>query len=479
MTRSNPTPLFMIFTFACTLLISCVEQPAEVSQQPQVNPVPFPDTGIPGFELPTDSTIINQWVDEQNNEEIHKHGWGIWAGLTTPTDLNIGGSNLLVYETWLTPDEIIDRIHNSPQPRSASGRPQLKVPNQLIHAAGISGNPVDTVFEAVSYSPSAAGYALENEIFLYTTLAEYENEGLEEIPPFPNDAITIKPVFKVITEQNLNNEGLFAMPVWPGPIDSIAAYPETDWGTCVHIDLSNNANGNGGIDYTCNNPTPENTYNLNDFIYHTINKEDAAYYNEQYNLKAHAGDYVILVAMHVTSREITRWTWQTFWWTPNPADPPAPSSSDIAGLRPLEYLSGAADHYAMASAFNMVSPPQPYYNGESVGDTVIAFNPYLEAGFGPGVFTGSNSSVINNGERIATDAGIRTNCMSCHAFASYNIDEKKSTTPYTGDAYVSLSDSLFEGSLRLDFAWSVANNVDTTGMQNFIETNMAADENGQ
>lgn len=477
MTRSNPILLFLIFIFACTLLSSCTEQPAEVSQQPQVNPVPFPDIGIPDFEFPTDSTTINQWIDEQNDEEIHKHGWGIWVGLTTPTDQNTGGSNLLVYETWLTPAEIIDRIHNSPQARSSSGRPQLRVPNQLVHAANFSGNPVDsTVFEAVSYSPSASDYALENEIFLYTTLAAYANEGLEEIPSFPNDAITIKPVFKVITEQTLNDEGLFTMSAWNGPIDSVAAYPETDWGTCIHIDLSNNSNGNRGIDHTCDNPTPENTYNLNDFIYHTINEEDVSYYNQQYNLNAQAGDYVILVAMHVTSREITRWTWQTFWWTPDPTAPPAPSSADIAGLRPVEYLHGAANHYAMASAFNMVSPPQPYYNGESVGDTVIAFNPYLEAGFGPDVFTGSNSYVIKNGERIATNAGIRTNCMSCHAFASYNIDEKKSTTPYSGDAYVSLSDSLFEGSLRLDFAWSVANNVDTTGMQDFIERHTAGNE---
>jgi hypothetical protein len=28
----------------------------------------------------------------------------------------------------------------------------------------------------------------------------------------------------------------------------------------------------------------------------------------------HAGDYAILVAMHITTNEDPKWTWETFWW---------------------------------------------------------------------------------------------------------------------------------------------------------------------
>ena len=58
--------------------------------------------------------------------------------------------------------------------------------------------------------------------------------------------------------------------------------------------------------------------------------------------------------MHVGTREITNWIWQTFWWDKNPNNPPAPSSKAIADSRPKE-LKGAARNYAMAAAYYMVN----------------------------------------------------------------------------------------------------------------------------
>ena len=34
-----------------------------------------------------------------------------------------------------------------------------------------------------------------------------------------------------------------------------------------------------------------------------------------------AGDLALLVAMHVTTKELPNWTWQTFWWEPFPTRP--------------------------------------------------------------------------------------------------------------------------------------------------------------
>ena len=36
------------------------------------------------------------------------------------------------------------------------------------------------------------------------------------------------------------------------------------------------------------------------------------------------GDFAILVAMHVATREVPNWTWQTFWWTLDTPAIPAP-----------------------------------------------------------------------------------------------------------------------------------------------------------
>jgi len=461
---------FLIFAF-CVVLFAC-NQPKSPTDElgfvyDKITQVPFPDPNIPGFTFPQDSNTINGWIKAGQNDEIYKHGWGIWAGLTMPTSQTSGGNVLLTYETWLTPSEILDSINNTGVKRS--GRANLNKPHQLVHAM-LKGAPVDDTSdsESVSYSPSAARFAIDNKIFLYTTLAKYAKEGRTQIPDFPSDAITLKPVFKLIEKSKLTSDSIYAMASWHGPTDKVEAFPQKAWKSCVYVDLKNGGQGKGLQDMTCSARTPENTYNLSDFIHYKLNAEDIYYYNKEFGLNAQVGDIALLVAMHVATRETLRWTWQTFWWAPDPNNPPAPSSKAIADARPMAQLSGAASHYAMAVAYSMVYPDQPYTGGESVGDTVIGFNPYLEAGFGPNVFTGSNSFVIKNGTKIMTNAGVRTNCMSCHAYAAYDVYNPSNGTPYSGDAYVDLSDTIFNGKLKLDFAWSVQGNVDTTGMAAFL-----------
>jgi len=100
----------------------------------------------------------------------------------------------------------------------------------------------------------------------------------------------------------------------------------------------------------------------------------------------------------------------------------------------------------------MVWPNQPINGGTNTGvSTIISFNPYLEAGFGPSVFTTKNELDSN------LQYGVQTNCMSCHALAtaSGNIG-------YTTDQYISMNDKkLFLNQVQLDFAWSIQSNINT------------------
>ncbi|MCW9708417.1 hypothetical protein [Fodinibius salsisoli] len=448
----------------------------------KVTPVDFPSLNIPGFEFPMDSTLLNQWIAEDDSINIYKHGWGIWAGLTAPTNQKVGEKTLLVYETWLTPEEMIDSLKN--QPIKRSNRANLNKPNQFTHFVSTVN---DSIHESVAYSPAASNYAIEEKIFLATTLLGYAEEGRNSIPDFPNDAITIKPVFKVLPVSSSGDQTKFAISVWPGPIDSLAGFPEKDWHSSVYIDITNQSNGNGSrAIYPDSNtppaPTDSTTYNLNDFIHYKMNKEDAHYFNKEFSenasnrMTAKPGDVVILVGMHVTTKENKRWTWQTFWWAPDANKPLAPSSKTIADQRPMDALSRAASHYAMSTAYYMVNPQEPYSGENVTGTPNYAFNPYLESGFGPNVFN-DKISVINTsaGNSISTSAGVRTNCMSCHAMATINPDSlgsgSNSGTPYVGDSYVSLSDTIFEGQLKLDFAWSIQGNIDTTGLKAYLEEN--------
>ena len=463
-----------------------------------VTPAPFPNPGIPGFNFPEKEAVIDGWTKDGKDAEIYNHGWGIWAGLTTPTTQTPSGGKrpLLVFETWLTPDEMIAAM--TATEKLAPSRPakiKLSKPHQFLHALekgdksfelsdtdstggntnsargntnsrGGNTNPrPDTgIAVSVSYSPPAAQHAIDNKLFLWETLKGYGDKGLKDIPAFPSDSITIKPVFKVIQKSKLDSSGLYVMPSWHGPIDTVAPYPQKAWRSCIYVDPNNNGKGDGSQDMTCSAPTPATTYNVNDFINYTLNQQDADFYNQEFNTNAAAGDIAILVGMHVTSRETLKWTWQSFYWVPNPQDPKSPSSPEIAKARPSQ-ITGAAAHYGMAIAYAMVFPVQPDVGGKSVGNTVYGYNPYLESGFGPSVFTGSNSFVVNNkGVKVMTDAGVRTNCMSCHIYASVSAkDPCQSAGIYSGDAYVGLDDPAFKDQLRLDFAWSVQGNIQKDG----------------
>ena len=441
-----------------------------------LTPVDFPNLNIPGFEFPQDSLTLNRWIHKQQNDSIYLHGWGIWTGLMEKTALKVEGmtSDLRVFETWLTPEEMIAKINKNPLKRS--NRANLKKPNQFTHFKG-EQTLNDSIHESVAYSPAAANFAIKNKLFKAQTLYEIAKKK-KEIPFFPNDAMTIKPVFKLLPVSS--GETKFNISTWHGTIDKLKAYPEQDWATFVTVDVKNEQ------------PSRNDVYTLDDFIHYKLNAEDIEYFKKEFTenssnpFEAEVGDIAILVGMHVTTREITNWTWQTFWWTPDADNPPFPSKKEIANQRPAA-LKGAARHYAMSVAYYMVDPNEPYTGENIKGKPLYAFNPYLEAGFGPDVFKPTNTSYVidkTTNKRIDTYAGVRTNCMSCHRMAS--VDPKKlvsvansgsqrkdtlnnSSAQYVGASYVSADNPIFKNQLKLDFAWSIQGNVDYTGFKEYLD----------
>lgn len=438
------------------------------------------------YSYPADSTVINKWIKHNNFKAMYKHSWSIWQHLTNPA-----GDGKLEYQTWSSPTEIIEKTNN-PE-KNITQEHLFKKPSQFGHALKKQKTFDDTdIVEVVAYNKASEKFAIENKIFYLSTLkALQEQDGkYAKIPDFPSDAINIKPVYKIITEAKLDGN-IYTMSAWNGPEYHDEGYPESAWNSCVHVDISesDSENPNGRKDYTCNKTkgkNPENTYFLNDFIHFKITENQAITYNKeiesgiysnvknktitkqegdnQFNLmKVKTGDIALLVGMHVTSKEIKRWVWQSYWWSPTPLTPNSPSSTDIASARNGIKLQGAANHYAMGVAYSMLIPAQPYEGGKNEGELVVAFNPYLESGFGEDTFTGSTSYVYNRGEKIETDLGVTTNCVSCHMGAIVDATHYNSKAGgiYYGDTYLSYKDPIFRDKLMLDFAWSIQSNIDT------------------
>lgn len=444
----------------------------------------------PSFVFPQSETAINQWIYGNKDDAQYKHGWGIWSGLTRFVG-TINGTPVRAFETWSTPSLMIyqtqsgqgDLPRASPAPLQRPGL-DLSLPHQFRNLAQATKlkleRPAETkagdsdtrIFVSVAYNPPAAQHAVANKLFLQSTLDQYLKQGYSEIPNFPSNAITIKPVYKVIPQSVPG--GIYTFPGWPGTPTPARTFSEADWNACVYVDINGSGPGGNSIDQGCKGRNATNTFYLGNFIHQKISQADAEYLRRQLSLDVKAGDYAILVGMHVISREIKRWTWQTFWWSANADQPFAPSSKAIADVRPLQFLDAAAAHYAMAVAYQMVDPAQPITGGKNVGAPHIAYNPHLEANFDPNVFqfcasVGGKYATPSAGNCKLTDPsiqrfGVQTNCMTCHHLAMYNPkvdynDKRNREKPYGTDFYMSLTDPVFQGTVKLDFSWSILGNM--------------------
>ncbi|MCO6175661.1 hypothetical protein NHF50_11465 [Flavobacterium sp. NRK F10] len=434
--------------------------------QNAITPEEFPDNlNIDGFHFPEDSLKIYQWLADQDTIQINKHAWGIWAGLTEKSNQVYKGDTLLVYETWLGVKELADMSANSDKEggctKTKTERAHLSIPKQFIHAQVFAKQKavIDTtfnVFESVSYNPAAACFATSNLIFNQSVLDSYnKTDGIGKIPDFPANSITTKPVYYA---GKPDDNGLIRVPVWPGMPSKPQVFGYDDWHTYVYVDINNSQPERTLVPVVGENPSGEQitnaSCNVSDFINFKLDSAAAAYLNEHQdkgNDNFKAGDLVFLVAMHVGTKEISNWTWQTYFWSYDPQNPFFPSSKFQADLRP-GIITGAAANYSVSSCYAMVWPNQPISGGTDKNATpIVSFNPYLEGSFGPNVFS------VKNNFRKDFQYGIQTNCMTCHALAT-----AKGNVGYATDQYIDMKDmSLFKNQVQLDFAWSIQGNINT------------------
>jgi hypothetical protein len=449
-------------------------------------PVPLPDPGIPGYAFPEPERKVLDWANSNDQRAINNHAWGIWTALTSTSHERYQGQELFVYETWETPEDILGGtlMRSVPRtPRPIAPLDQFAHIRALELRAGETAHGRETVLGFVKYDPSAAQHARRNDLFSRVALQGMLDKGQTSIPAFPDTAVTLKSVYHPlgtgalegkaglgVTSAATPEKRYFMLANWPGPVSPPAPFPSTQWKQCVWVDVQDDGPGpgTGAVDTTCDpngaSRVAAATYGIGRFIHYRLGAGEAAQINQQRAEQLRAqeipgfatvqgGDVSILVAMHVTSRETLLWTWQTFWWVPNPDAPLAPSSKEIAAERPAQLL-GAARSYAHCNAYSTLQPPQPSQGGSNVGAPVYCYNPWLEAGFGPTDLPDSKP-LTDHGVTYRNDVGIQTNCMSCHAQASYAPRSVPNPPNYTGDSYIDLGGSEFKGTLQVDFAWSI------------------------
>lgn len=443
--------------------------------------VPLPNPQVPGFHFPESEATVLTWVRSAGAggadaraafDNIHTHGWGLWTALTMPTSQVDGREFLRVFETWYTPQEIAevpgqgtDLVPGALQPRVRK-RASMQSFVQFEHGLNPSERALmeqtsgsETVFGYVKFDPTAADHVKKQQLLSTAALNQLLIGGDQQIPVFPSTALTLKSAFQIITAKTLVDGRYYRLNVWSGPPATPQAWGPVSWPGVVWIDIQGAGGGSGQIDMEASTDggtrTDATTYPISCIINHRISGVEADEFNAgQPGAGVAAGDYAILVAMHVAGREIPRWTWQTFWWTPTPDDPKLPSSAAIAALRPAR-LTGAPRNYAMSLGYDMTMPSQPNTGGQNSGSMVYAYNPYLEARFGPANLPDSLPGNDPEGHPSPNNVGVACNCMSCHIRANYNPNNLATAPAYAGARYTDMNDAQFSGTLQVDLLWSL------------------------
>nr|HEX4315598.1 hypothetical protein [Kofleriaceae bacterium] len=212
------------------------------------------------------------------------------------------------------------------------------------------------------------------------------------IPAFPRDARAVKLVWYPVRAT-----GVTDVPVWDGtPARADAdGNPPSSWPRTVRV---SRAGGDGAIAI--------------DRFYHRALDTDRALARARaawHDDTLARGDELVLVAVHLTTKETADWTWTTYWWHDRPDD------GAFAAGRPAS-IRGWAASYVMDATLDGGAP---------------CTNPWLEARF-PG--------------------GLASNCVSCHERAALGAREFLPVTAGRTPA----ADPYFQGKTSTDFMWSLA-----------------------
>lgn len=414
-----------------------------------------------GFQFPSDSNILNEWISANQMDSLAHHTWEVWNMINQPTEQVQEGSILRNWMTWKSPNQIQAMDQSRPHKLIDLSKPRQ------FHAAGLA--QLDPAFYvSVQYNDSAAHFAGQQGYLIDSVLQQLLDEGHTSIEDFPNSSIAIKPVFYVISQ----DDEFGRIPIWKGPPSVPGPSPSNGWNNYVYINLQNTSDPTG---MTCDSSFTDwesrCSYNINQFIYYRLTEEEVKLVEQEGNQNIQAGDYAVLVGMHMTTKEIRRWTWQTFFWAPEPDNPFFPSSSGIAAQRGF-ITDPAVSHYATTIAYQMINPVQPYTGGDIEGEPVYAFNPYLEApfGFGPDQAIRLPGIIQTSSGLIENKFGIQSNCMSCHSLSHYFKTDTIDSDFYIANTYVDMqkgkvitsvtdgqrdSIEVFLGKLKTDFLWSI------------------------
>jgi hypothetical protein len=406
-----------------------------------------------GFDFPADKRLLEQYRAQPNVAAQRIHAWNIFAGMTRPTPDN----KFAIFETWFSEDETFPVGAPNLRGRGATmAMPRFSVPRQfgeLRGAGNVAAEPGSAVLSFVLYNFAGYNHVRTNRLFQKSVLDNLVKNGAFDvkipqnrmIPPFPSNAVVLKTVWWPVAKDKIS-----AMPIWDPETNPPQAtgndYPT--WSRFIGVDATRRAppgvpSGETG-DVTYDGQVKRNSHivNIDNFHWRLLDNRDAVdavngsgvtaqMAQASFGRPLAIGDYAVLAAIHVTTKEIDDWVWATFWWHDRPNDGPF-AQNRVGSLR------GAWRNYLMDVTYDLNLP------AEKDGSPKVTFDPWLEARFIDGGHGGG---------------GTVSNCMNCHNRASWpnrtDCPNMRCFLPiYRGNP--DFEDTAYApGRLRTDFLWSI------------------------
>jgi hypothetical protein len=312
---------------------------------------------------PPPTTIQDTLLQDRDRGDvtaIRAHGWQLWDQLA--------GGAVPQWDRWAPTERMFQH--------APSATPRFRMPRPFRNGDEMMSEALPVMFDVV-FDPHAQRHVAEHQLGDRARLGE-----LDAFPAFPTDAVALK-----LTWFAVKAHGPTTMPIWDGEPAQAGGNPDTTWQRAIAVD-------------------PDQ---LDAFIHEELTEANVA----SARIAAHdptleVGDHAVLVAAHVTTKEIPDWTWQTYWWHDRPDE------GRFAAGRPA--LHGAAANYLMDATYSTDQP---------------CFNPWLEARF---------------------PDGVASNCVTCHQRAVVGAADYLPVTR----GRLRTDDPYFSGHLATDFLWSVA-----------------------
>lgn len=276
---------------------------------------------------------------------------------------------------------------------------------------------VDRFHEQVFLNGSVARHIQTNRLMTADRQRQLRNNGVENIPGLPADAALIKTAWLPLDKHTAQS-----LDYWdPRDPDSKNVAPRT---VCV-ADIGADAQCQSGL----------KVYHPSDFF--NLRVKPAADKSRRTNCEAAQAsncDVLLLLGLHLVTKELPSGFWSTFWWTPERVD--------------------EADRNDMPTSLK-ASKLYPYWRNYAVRADVVMNGPRAS----PSEAEGPRDNVFNFYIEGITTKERKSDCFSCHSRAGILpggfVDSfNRVAPPYCSTA--------FQGMLRTDGVWIIALHPDAS-----------------